>query len=171
LTAAMLESMGEVLALLRKSGIDPHLAFDVFTGSLFDGRVYKLSDAKDRDPPTSEHHGKRSPASRRERLNSSCLASTFQTDPDSESAVSSRHHRNTAAAAGGANKPITERPEHGGLVTVAEAAKELRVSQRSVRRWIALGQVRNVPLGRAVRIPRSELRRLVEAGLAGGTPS
>jgi 3-hydroxyisobutyrate dehydrogenase-like beta-hydroxyacid dehydrogenase len=46
LTAATLESMGEVLALLRKSGIDPHLAFDVFTGSLFDGRVHKVYGAK-----------------------------------------------------------------------------------------------------------------------------
>jgi 3-hydroxyisobutyrate dehydrogenase-like beta-hydroxyacid dehydrogenase len=46
LTAATLESMGEVLALLRKAGIDPHLAFDVFTGSLFDGRVHKVYGAK-----------------------------------------------------------------------------------------------------------------------------
>jgi 3-hydroxyisobutyrate dehydrogenase-like beta-hydroxyacid dehydrogenase len=46
LTAATLESMGEVIALLRKSGIDPHLAFDVLTGSLFDGRVHKVYGAK-----------------------------------------------------------------------------------------------------------------------------
>jgi 3-hydroxyisobutyrate dehydrogenase-like beta-hydroxyacid dehydrogenase len=46
LTAATLQSMGEVLALLRKSGIDPHLAFEIFTGSLFDGRVHKVYGAK-----------------------------------------------------------------------------------------------------------------------------
>ena len=46
LTAATLESMGEVFALLRKAGIDPHLAFDVFTGSLFDGRVHKTYGGK-----------------------------------------------------------------------------------------------------------------------------
>jgi 3-hydroxyisobutyrate dehydrogenase-like beta-hydroxyacid dehydrogenase len=46
LTAATLQSMGEVLALLRKSGIDPHVAFDVFTGSLFDGRVHKSYGGK-----------------------------------------------------------------------------------------------------------------------------
>jgi 3-hydroxyisobutyrate dehydrogenase-like beta-hydroxyacid dehydrogenase len=46
LTAATLESMGEVFALLRKAGIDPHLAFDVFTGSLFDGRVHKTYGSK-----------------------------------------------------------------------------------------------------------------------------
>ncbi|HTW72215.1 MAG TPA: NAD(P)-dependent oxidoreductase [Acetobacteraceae bacterium] len=46
LTAATLESMGEVIALLRKGGIDPHLAFEVFTGSLFDGRVHKTYGGK-----------------------------------------------------------------------------------------------------------------------------
>jgi 3-hydroxyisobutyrate dehydrogenase-like beta-hydroxyacid dehydrogenase len=43
---ATLENMGEVFALLRKAGIDQHLAFDVFTGSLFDGRVHKTYDGK-----------------------------------------------------------------------------------------------------------------------------
>jgi 3-hydroxyisobutyrate dehydrogenase-like beta-hydroxyacid dehydrogenase len=46
LTAATLQSMGEVFALLRKGGIDPHLAFDVLTGSLFDGRVHKAYGGK-----------------------------------------------------------------------------------------------------------------------------
>ena len=46
LTAMTLEGMGEVLALLRKSGIDPHLALDVLTGSLFDGRVHKTYGGK-----------------------------------------------------------------------------------------------------------------------------
>src|SRR6202012_3961439 len=46
MTAATLQSMGEVLALLRKGGIDPHLAFDVFTSSLFDGRVHKTYGGK-----------------------------------------------------------------------------------------------------------------------------
>jgi len=46
LTAMTLQGMGEVLALLRKSGIDPHLAFDVLTGSLFDGHVHKTYGGK-----------------------------------------------------------------------------------------------------------------------------
>jgi 3-hydroxyisobutyrate dehydrogenase-like beta-hydroxyacid dehydrogenase len=46
LTCATLEIMGEVFALLRKAGIDPRLAFDVFTGSLFDGRVHKTYGGK-----------------------------------------------------------------------------------------------------------------------------
>ena len=46
LTALTLESMGEVLALLRKNGVDPRAAFDVFTNSLFDGKVHKTYGAK-----------------------------------------------------------------------------------------------------------------------------
>jgi 3-hydroxyisobutyrate dehydrogenase-like beta-hydroxyacid dehydrogenase len=46
LTATTLECMGEVLALLRKSGIDSQLAFEVLTNSLFDSRVHKNYGAK-----------------------------------------------------------------------------------------------------------------------------
>ena len=46
MTAATLETMGEVIALLRKGGINPRLAFDVFTGSLFDGKVHKTYGGK-----------------------------------------------------------------------------------------------------------------------------
>ena len=46
LTATTLECMGEVLALLRKGGIDRHLAFDVLTNSMFDSRVHKTYGGK-----------------------------------------------------------------------------------------------------------------------------
>lgn len=46
LTAQTLQGMGEVLALLRKVGLDPHAAFDVLTGSLFDGKVHKTYGGK-----------------------------------------------------------------------------------------------------------------------------
>jgi 3-hydroxyisobutyrate dehydrogenase-like beta-hydroxyacid dehydrogenase len=46
LTATTLQCMGEVLALLRKGGIDGHLAFDVLTNSLFDSRVHKTYGGK-----------------------------------------------------------------------------------------------------------------------------
>lgn len=46
LTATTLECMGEVLALLRKSGIDSRLGFDVLTNSLFDSRVHRNYGAK-----------------------------------------------------------------------------------------------------------------------------
>ncbi|MBV8335124.1 MAG: NAD(P)-dependent oxidoreductase, partial [Alphaproteobacteria bacterium] len=44
--ATTLECMGEVLALLRKGGVDGHLAFDVLTNSLFDSRVHKTYGGK-----------------------------------------------------------------------------------------------------------------------------
>lgn len=46
LTATTLECMGEVLALLRKGGVDSHLAFEVLTNSLFDSHVHKSYGAK-----------------------------------------------------------------------------------------------------------------------------
>lgn len=46
LTATTLATMGEVLALLRKGGIDQHLAFDVLTNSLFDSRVHRTYGGK-----------------------------------------------------------------------------------------------------------------------------
>jgi 3-hydroxyisobutyrate dehydrogenase-like beta-hydroxyacid dehydrogenase len=46
LTATTLESMGEVLALLRKSRVDLNVAFNVFTGSLFDSRVHRTYGRK-----------------------------------------------------------------------------------------------------------------------------
>ena len=46
LTATTLESMGEVLALLRKGGVNQQVAFEVLTNSLFDGKVHKTYGGK-----------------------------------------------------------------------------------------------------------------------------
>jgi 3-hydroxyisobutyrate dehydrogenase-like beta-hydroxyacid dehydrogenase len=46
LTATTLEAMGEVLALLRKGGVDQEVAFDVLTNSLFDAKVHKTYGGK-----------------------------------------------------------------------------------------------------------------------------
>ena len=46
LTATTLQCMGEVLALLRKGGVEGHLAFDVLTNSLFDSGVHRTYGAK-----------------------------------------------------------------------------------------------------------------------------
>ena len=45
-SSATLECMGEALALLRKGGVDRHLAYDVLTNSLFDSRVHKTYGGK-----------------------------------------------------------------------------------------------------------------------------
>jgi 3-hydroxyisobutyrate dehydrogenase-like beta-hydroxyacid dehydrogenase len=46
LTATTVECIGEVLALMRKGGVDRHLAYDVLTSSLFDSRVHKAYGSK-----------------------------------------------------------------------------------------------------------------------------
>ncbi|HKN31179.1 MAG TPA: NAD(P)-dependent oxidoreductase [Roseiarcus sp.] len=46
LTATTLECMGEVLALLRKGGVDSHLTFNVLTNSLFDSHVHRSYGGK-----------------------------------------------------------------------------------------------------------------------------
>ena len=46
LTATTLECMGEVLALLRKGGVEGHVGFDVLTNSLFNSRVHKTYGGK-----------------------------------------------------------------------------------------------------------------------------
>jgi excisionase family DNA binding protein len=55
--------------------------------------------------------------------------------------------------------PSTERPR-----TVAEAADELGLSVHTVRAWIAVRRIAHIRLGRAIRIPAGELRRLIDAG-------
>jgi 3-hydroxyisobutyrate dehydrogenase-like beta-hydroxyacid dehydrogenase len=46
LTAATLQSMGEVFAFLEKVGVPPARAQEILTGSLFDGRVHKAYGQK-----------------------------------------------------------------------------------------------------------------------------
>jgi excisionase family DNA binding protein len=56
---------------------------------------------------------------------------------------------------------------YADLIAIADAARELNVSQRSLRRWIADGRVQVIRFGRAVRIHRAELQRLKEEGIGG----
>ena len=44
------------------------------------------------------------------------------------------------------------------LLTVAEVADQLRVSERSVRRWIKERELKAYRLGRAIRISEGDLR-------------
>ena len=57
------------------------------------------------------------------------------------------------------SRPPTERPR-----TVAEAADELGLSVYTIRAWIANRRIAHIRLGRAIRIPAAELRRIIEAG-------
>ena len=51
------------------------------------------------------------------------------------------------------------------LLTVWEAAVALRVQPSCIRRWLREQKVAKVKLGRLVRIPASEISRLVSEGL------
>jgi excisionase family DNA binding protein len=49
-------------------------------------------------------------------------------------------------------------------VKVEKAARDLGVSVHTIRAWIAQRRIGHVRLGRSVRIPSSEIRRLLEEG-------
>ena len=53
--------------------------------------------------------------------------------------------------------PRLERPR-----TVGEAAEELGLSPHTVRSWIADRRLAHLRLGRAIRIPAAEIRRIIE---------
>ena len=51
------------------------------------------------------------------------------------------------------------------LLTVHELAKALNVTPACIRRWTLERKVTTVKLGRLVRIPASEVQRLIQIGL------
>jgi len=50
------------------------------------------------------------------------------------------------------------------LLKVPEAAEILNMSQKGIWAWIGARRISVVRLGRAVRIPQSEIERLIEEG-------
>jgi len=48
--------------------------------------------------------------------------------------------------------------------TVEQAASELNLSRATIRAWIAQRRLGHVRLGRAIRIPADEIRRVLETG-------
>ena len=48
--------------------------------------------------------------------------------------------------------------------TVQQAASELNVSIHTIRAWIARRKIGHVKLGRAIRVPRAEIDRLLARG-------
>ena len=50
------------------------------------------------------------------------------------------------------------------LLTVQRAANDLTLSPKTLRAWIARRRIEVVRIGRAVRIPASEVDRIIEAG-------
>lgn len=56
------------------------------------------------------------------------------------------------------HEPRLERPR-----TVTEAAEELGLSVHTIRAWVAERRITHLRLGRAIRIPAAEIRRIIEA--------
>ena len=50
------------------------------------------------------------------------------------------------------------------LLTVEEAAADLSLSVHTIRAWIAKRKIVFVRVGRAVRVPSTEIARLIERG-------
>ena len=65
-----------------------------------------------------------------------------------------------APAAHAHEKSLHERPR-----TVGEAAEELGLSIYTIRAWIACHRLAHLRLGRAIRVPADELRRVIEESL------
>ena len=53
--------------------------------------------------------------------------------------------------------PELERPR-----TVSQAAEELGLSVHTIRAWVACRRLAHLRLGRAIRIPAAEIRRVIE---------
>jgi excisionase family DNA binding protein len=56
-----------------------------------------------------------------------------------------------------ARREPAERPR-----TIVEAASELGLSVHTVRAWVAARRIAYIRLGRAIRIPATEIRRVIE---------
>jgi excisionase family DNA binding protein len=57
------------------------------------------------------------------------------------------------------------------LLSVPEFAKALGVKPSCIRRWILLRKITVIKIGRLVRIPATELQRLIDSGLRPARPA
>ncbi len=84
----------------------------------------------------------------------------------STAAVNRWHRRLRPAPAKAALDPAAERPTKRAPPerprTVSEAAEELGLSVYTVRAWIANRRLAHLRLGRAIRVPAEEVRRIIE---------
>ena len=66
----------------------------------------------------------------------------------------------TPAKASLTGRTVEQRPERPR--TVNEAAEELGLSVHTIRAWVACRRIAHLRLGRAIRIPAAEIRRVIE---------
>jgi excisionase family DNA binding protein len=55
--------------------------------------------------------------------------------------------------------------ESGNLLTVPQFAERLHIAEVTARKRVARREVTHVKIGRAVRIPESEVERIIQAGM------
>jgi excisionase family DNA binding protein len=60
--------------------------------------------------------------------------------------------------------------KNGNLLTIEETARRLGLRPVTIRMWAAGRRIARVKLGRAVRIPESEVDRLIEHSLIPALP-
>ena len=58
-----------------------------------------------------------------------------------------------------------------GLLSVSQFADALGVTPACIRRWILERKITTVKLGRLIRVPSSEVERLVNSGLRPARPA
>ncbi len=66
------------------------------------------------------------------------------------------------ASLGGTTAKRSRPPEVERPRTVTEAADELGLSVHTIRAWVASRRIGYLRLGRAIRIPAAEIRRIIE---------
>lgn len=115
----------------------------------------KKIDVGSHKAPTSEAGG----SARREHA-----AGAKTTSPDAQEKQKSNlpawMNERRAEASKGISRQDAVRPEGSEeFMTVAEAAAELRVSERTVRRHLAEGRIPHIRVGKQIRILRAELMR------------
>lgn len=54
------------------------------------------------------------------------------------------------------------------LYTTKELAQRLRLSDQTIRRWVTQGKLKAIKAGRNLRIPESEVKRMLEDQPASG---
>jgi excisionase family DNA binding protein len=83
---------------------------------------------------------------------------------DSEPAVERWQRRLRPVPAKAALRETTAEQRLERPRTVSEAAEELGLSVHTIRAWIASRRLGHLRLGRAIRIPAAEIRRVIEEG-------
>jgi len=55
--------------------------------------------------------------------------------------------------------------EYGELLTYEQVAKRLGLKAVTIRMWTSGGRIASIKIGRAVRIPEGEVRRILDEGI------